>query len=131
MVGIVAVSHSPKLAEGVKEIALQMAREVPFAAAGGTKDQELGTDMERIVSAIHEVYSEDGVLVLFDLGSSYMNAAMAVEMLTEEMQQKVRIIDAALVEGAIVAAVESSVGKNLGEVAMSIKDLCLYKMPEP
>lgn len=130
MVGIVTVSHSQKLAEGVREMALQMAKEVPFAAAGGTKDNELGTDMERIVSAIHEVYSMDGVIVLFDLGSSYMNAAIAVEMLPQEMQQNVRIIDAALAEGAIVAAVESSVGKTMDEVALSIKDLCLHKMPE-
>ena len=38
MVGIVIVSHSNKVAEGVKELALQMAKEVPIAAAGGTSE---------------------------------------------------------------------------------------------
>ena len=130
MVGIVIVSHSSKLAEGVKELAMQMAKEVPLAAAGGTRDNALGTDMERILTAINEVYSEDGVIVLFDLGSSYMNTAMAIEMLPSERQERVKLLDAALVEGAVVAAVESSVGKNLSEVEAGIRDLCIHKMPE-
>ena len=35
MVGIVIVSHSQKLAEGVKELAEMMARDVQIATAGG------------------------------------------------------------------------------------------------
>ena len=43
MVGIVVVSHSRKLAEGVMEIARMMAAGVPIAAAGGMEDDGLGT----------------------------------------------------------------------------------------
>ncbi|MBZ9685307.1 PTS-dependent dihydroxyacetone kinase phosphotransferase subunit DhaM [Clostridium estertheticum] len=129
MVGIVIISHSSKVAEGVKELALQMADNTPIVAAGGTSDNRLGTDIEKIILAINQVYSEEGVAILFDLGSAYMNAQMAIETLPEEMQKNVVLIDAALVEGAIVVAVESSIGKNLKEIQQAVKGLCLHKMP--
>ncbi|MBZ9633471.1 dihydroxyacetone kinase phosphoryl donor subunit DhaM [Clostridium sp. FP1] len=129
MVGIVIISHSSKVAEGVKELALQMADNAPIVVAGGTSDNGLGTDIEKIILAINKVYSEDGVAILFDLGSAYMNAQMAIETLSDEMQKNVVIIDAALVEGAIVVAVESSIGKKLTEIQEAVKGLCLHKMP--
>jgi PTS hybrid protein len=129
MVGIVIISHSSKVAEGVKELALQMADNAPIAAAGGTIDNGLGTNIEKISLAIKEVYSEDGVVILFDLGSAYMNAQMAIETLSEEMQKNVVLLDVALVEGAIVVAVESSIGKNLKQIQQAVKGLRLNKMP--
>jgi phosphoenolpyruvate---glycerone phosphotransferase subunit DhaM len=127
MVGIVLVSHSEKIAQGIQELALQMAPHAKVALAAGTDDHRLGTDMAKIMTAIHDVYSEEGVLVLFDLGSAFMNAEMAVEMLDEEMQQHVEIMDAALVEGAIVAIVESSIGKSKEELKQSLQKLKLQK----
>jgi phosphoenolpyruvate---glycerone phosphotransferase subunit DhaM len=127
MVGIVLVSHSEKIAQGIQELALQMAPNAKIALAAGTDDGRLGTDMSKIMTAIHEVYSEEGVLVLFDLGSAFMNAEMALEMLDEEMQQHVEIIDASLVEGAIVAIVESSIGKSKEELKQSLQKLTLQK----
>lgn len=129
MVGIVIVSHSEKIAEGVKELALQMAEEVPMAAAGGTSDGRIGTDMEKISNAINEVYSEDGVLVLFDLGSAFMNAEMAVDFLPDDMKKKVEIVGAALVEGTVTAAVESSINKSREDIKKSLKSISINKMP--
>lgn len=129
MVGIVIVSHSEKIAEGVKALALQMAEEVPMAAAGGTSDGRIGTDMEKISNAINEVYSKDGVLVLFDLGSAFMNAEMAVDFLPDDMKEKVEIVDAALVEGAVTAAVESSINKSREDIKKSLKSISINKMP--
>lgn len=129
MVGIVIVSHSEKIAEGVKALALQMAEEVPVAAAGGTSDGRIGTDMEKISNAINEVYSKDGVLVLFDLGSAFMNAEMAVDFLPDDMKEKVEIVDAALVEGAVTAAVESSINKSREDIKKSLKSISINKMP--
>lgn len=129
MVGIVIVSHSEKIAEGVKTLALQMAEEVPMAAAGGTSDCRIGTDMEKISNAINEVYSEDGVLILFDLGSAFMNAEMAVDFLSDDMKEKVEIVDAALVEGAVTAAVESSINKSREDIKKSLKSISINKMP--
>lgn len=129
MVGIVIVSHSSKAAEGVKEIVSQMSVDGKIATAGGTSDGRLGTDVEKIVNAINEVYSEDGVLILFDLGSAYMNAEIAIECLEEKMKDKVEIIDTALIEGALTAAVEASIGKSREEIKKSLKSMCLGKMP--
>ncbi|WP_258189533.1 dihydroxyacetone kinase phosphoryl donor subunit DhaM, partial [Candidatus Hakubella thermalkaliphila] len=90
MIGIVIVAHSQKLAEGVKELAEQMSQgRVPIVAAGGLDDTTIGTNMERILSAINAVYQPDGVLVLMDLGSAVMSAEMAIETLSPEQQAKV------------------------------------------
>ena len=129
MVGLVIVSHSDKIAEGLKELAGQMAAEVSIAAAGGTNDGRLGTDAEKIVTAIREVYTQDGVLVLFDIGSAYMSADIALECLPEEMREKVEILDSALVEGVITAAIESSLNKTLTEIKEELKSLSIAKMP--
>ena len=59
MVGIVVVSHSQKLAEGVVELASLMAPEAPMKAAGGMDDGGFGTSFEKITEAVEEVYSED------------------------------------------------------------------------
>lgn len=119
MVGIVIVSHSRILAEGVLELARQMTQDsVLMAAAGGIDDPEhpIGTDPMRVVVAINEVYSEDGVLVMMDLGSALMSAETAVEFLLPAQQEKVRLCPAPLVEGAIAAAVQAAAGGTLQAV---------------
>lgn len=129
MVGIVIISHSSKIAEGVVEMALQMAPEAPIVAAGGTNDGRIGTDVEKISNAIKEVYSDEGVLVLFDLGSAYMNAEMAVDFLMGEIDtEKVELIDCALIEGAITAAVETSIGSSIESIKNTLEPLKLNKI---
>ncbi|MBE6043523.1 MAG: PTS-dependent dihydroxyacetone kinase phosphotransferase subunit DhaM [Clostridium thermopalmarium] len=127
MVGMVIVSHSNKIAEGVKELSLQMAPDVPIASAGGTKDGRIGTDIDLILRAIDKVYSDEGVIILFDLGSALMNAEMALEFLPEDRREKVEIVDTALVEGAITAAVEISMEKNMKDIIKEIEVMKLGK----
>lgn len=127
MVGMVIVSHSNKIAEGVKELSLQMAPDVPIASAGGTKDGRIGTDIDLILRAIDKVYSDEGVIILFDLGSALMNAEMALEFLPEDRREKVEIVDTALVEGAITAAVEISMEKNMKDIIKGIEVMKLGK----
>src|SRR5579875_1693068 len=101
-VGLVIVSHSAQLAEGVVELAGQMAQgDVAIAAAGGTSEGVLGTSVEKILAALHEVDGPDGILVLLDLGSAVMAT-----------------------EGAGIAAVESSIGNSLQEVAEAASGAC-------
>ncbi len=118
MVGIVIVSHSAKLAEGVRELALQMAAGVPMAVAGGLDDPEqpIGTDVIAVMAAIESVYGDDGVLVLMDLGSALLSADMALEMLPAQMAGRVRLCGAPLVEGALAAAVQAAAGGSLDDV---------------
>jgi PTS hybrid protein len=113
-VGIVVVSHSAQLANGVVELAAQMAPEVVIVAAGGLADGRLGTDFDRVLSALHEAEQGAGVVLLYDLGSAVMTAELAVESLDDP--DMVRIADAPLVEGAVVAAVAAQGGADLAEV---------------
>ncbi|ABR34317.1 MULTISPECIES: dihydroxyacetone kinase phosphoryl donor subunit DhaM [Clostridium] len=129
MVGIVIISHSKNIADGVKELASQMAPNVAIGVAGGTADGRVGTDMDKISAAIEDVYSEDGVIIIFDLGSAFMNAEMAIEFLDEKMKEKIKIVDCPIVEGAVTAAVESSIGKNIEEIEEALKPMNLGKMP--
>lgn len=117
-VSLVIVSHSTRLAEGVVELAEQMAQgKVAIAAAGGTTDGTLGTSADKILDALRQVTGPDGTLLLLDLGSAVMAAEMAVEAFTHECQHAVTISSAPLVEGAVIAAVEASIGNCLQEVA--------------
>ncbi|MBE6906909.1 MAG: PTS-dependent dihydroxyacetone kinase phosphotransferase subunit DhaM [Ruminococcaceae bacterium] len=118
MVGLVIVSHSAKLAEGVAEIAAQMAgRELKLVAAGGLQDGGIGTDAVRISNAIAQADSGDGVVILADLGSAILSAQTALEFLEEPARERVRIADAPIVEGAVSAAIQATIGSPLGEVA--------------
>ena len=116
MVGIVIVSHSPKIAEGVKELALQVSTTSGrIIAAGGMSDGEIGTDAVRISEAIREADDGDGVVVLADIGSSIMSTETAFEFL-EDGEIDVRLADAPIVEGTIAAAVEAACGGTIDDV---------------
>jgi PTS hybrid protein len=116
-VGLVIVSHSAKVAEGVVELAGQMAEEVRVLAAGGTDDGEIGTSATKIAAAIEAADSGDGALVLVDLGSAVLSARMAIEELVgDEHRERVRISEGPLVEGAVIGAVQASTGSSLEEV---------------
>jgi multiphosphoryl transfer protein len=116
-VGLVIVSHSAQLAAGVVELAGQMAQgKTPIAAAGGAIDDVLGTSADKILAAIQSVDGPDGVLVLLDLGSAILSAEMALEMLSDEQRERIRLSFAPLVEGAVAAALEASLGRTLAQV---------------
>lgn len=127
MVGMVIVSHSSKVAEGVRELSLQMVPDVPIASAGGTKDGRIGTDIDLIIDAIDKVYSDEGVILLFDLGSALMNAEMALEFLPEDRKNKIEIVDTALVEGAITAAVQISMNRSMEDIIKEVEVMKLGK----
>lgn len=119
MVGLVLVSHSRKLAEGAAELAREMGGpEVRIETAGGLEAPEaVGTDAVLVLGAIERAWSEDGVLVLMDLGSAILSAEMALEMLPEERRARVRLCAAPFVEGAVAAAVTAKLGAPLERVA--------------
>ncbi|HEY9672453.1 MAG TPA: phosphoenolpyruvate--protein phosphotransferase [Waterburya sp.] len=119
MVGIVIVSHSERLAAGVQELAQQMVQStVRSAIAAGIDDPEnpFGTDAMQIYQAIESVYSDEGVVVLMDIGSAVLSAEMALEFLPEEQREYVRLCEAPLVEGAIAAFVQAANGGTVEQV---------------
>src|SRR5262249_52338555 len=54
--------------------------------------------------------------VLLDLGSAILSAEMALELLNDDQRAHTLLSYAPLVEGAVAAAIESSLGRTLSEV---------------
>lgn len=114
-VGLVVVSHSDMLANGVAELAAQMAPDVAVLPVGGTEEGGLGTDYGAVVEALADADAGAGVVVLYDLGSAKMTAEMAVE--SADDPTRYAVVDAPLVEGAVAAAVTAQGGATLADVA--------------
>lgn len=116
MVGILIVSHSKKAAEGIMELAVQMAgKDYHVSAVGGMEDGSIGTDAMRIRQGIVDADDGEGVVILADLGSGILSSRMAIDLLEEDID--VVIADAPILEGAISAAVQAAIGGTLTEVA--------------
>ncbi|PPF40248.1 dihydroxyacetone kinase phosphoryl donor subunit DhaM [Pseudoclavibacter sp. AY1H1] len=115
-VGIVVVSHSARIAEGLVELAGQMAEDVTIVPAGGTEDGRIGTSFELIERAVATAQSGEGVAVFTDLGSAVLTAETVLEMLDDDAGD-VRLVDAPLVEGTVAAAVAAAGGASLDAVS--------------
>jgi dihydroxyacetone kinase phosphotransfer subunit len=123
-VGIVIVSHSPKIAEGAADMVRQMVGDsVPLAWTGGNEEGGLGTDVAAIIEAIGRAWSDAGVAVLVDLGGAETNSEMAIEMLESSRREKVVVCEAPVVEGAVMAATEASGGATLDAVRRTAEEL--------
>jgi PTS hybrid protein len=123
-VGIVIVSHSPKIAEGAADMVRQMVGDsVPLAWTGGNQEGGLGTDVAAIIEAIDRAWSDSGVAVLVDLGGAETNSEMAIEMLESSRREKVVVCEAPVVEGAVMAATEASGGATLDAVRRTAEEL--------
>ncbi len=116
-VGLVFVSHSAKIAEGLVDLAGQMAPDVALHPAGGTEDGGIGTSFDLVNAAIAGADSGDGVVILCDLGSAVLTAETSLDFLDDDVRSRVSIVDAPLVEGAVAAAVAAQTGEDLGGVA--------------
>ena len=122
-VGIVIVSHSADVARGAADMVREMVGdEVRVAHCGGNPDGGLGTNVPAILSAIQSVYGPKGVALLIDLGGAETNSEMAIEMLPEEMQDRIAICNAPIVEGAVMAATEAAGGSPLETVRATAEE---------
>jgi phosphoenolpyruvate---glycerone phosphotransferase subunit DhaM len=118
-VGLVVVSHSRPLAEAAVTLARQMlpSAEVAVEVAAGTDDGGLGTDAVAVSAAITAADSGDGVVVLMDLGSAVMSAETALELLDDDVRDRVVLSSAPLVEGLVGAVVVAAGGADRDRVA--------------
>lgn len=133
---LVLVSHSGTLVEGLRDMVAQVAGgDVRVAIAGGTEDGRLGTSAPRIAEALRAAIGgpddrADGVLVLLDLGSAALSLEIALEELDRSDRAIVQVSGAPLVEGAVMAAVQASIGASLDEVARAAAEsTTLPKLP--
>ncbi|EGR2178788.1 phosphoenolpyruvate--protein phosphotransferase [Vibrio parahaemolyticus] len=130
MVGIVVVSHSRRLAEGVAELATQMTQgKAKLAIAAGIDDPEnpIGTDAIAVMEAIEQVQDQQGVVVLMDLGSALLSTEMALDLIDDHVRENVTLTSAPIVEGTMAASVAAAAGLPLSTVveeaqnALSVK----------
>jgi len=103
---IVLVSHSRKIAEGLKEFIEQLCT----AEIGIPESEVLGTSAFAIVDAINRCSGD--VLLICDVGSSVINAKSAIEL----SDKRVEMAGCPFVEGAIAAGISASAGNPLEKV---------------
>ena len=133
MVGLVLVSHSRSLAEAAVDLIRRTVNaNLAVSCSGGIGDrrEELGTNAVEIQEAITRVFSEDGVVVLMDLGSAILSAETAKDFLDSEIGKKVVLSSAPLVEGGIAAAVQAQAGGSVSEVAKAARESLLPKQEQ-
>ncbi len=118
--GITLVSHVPEIAEGFPQLLNQVAKDVPITTAGGTNDNDIGTNMEKIMQAFADNQADE-ILAFYDLGSAKMNLEMAIEM----SDKKVHLYDTAFLEGAYTAASLIQAGVNLEDIEKQLKPLTI------
>ena len=130
VVGIVIVSHSPRVAESVKELIIKLVNDpnLKIEAVGGVPGDPnaFGTDPLKVREAILRVYDGDGVVVIGDIGSAIIGSKVAIKMLPPDVKEKVVIADAPLIEGAFLAAFEATTGSDLEQVKKAAEEA--YKM---
>jgi PTS hybrid protein len=124
MVGLVLVSHSARLATGLRELLEPLGGGlVPIATAGGSEDGTaeggLGTSYERIEAAVAAADAGAGVLLLPDLGSSVLTARL---VLADLGRNDALLVDAPFVEGGVAAVVAASTGASLADVAAAARE---------
>ena len=128
-VGLVFVSHSTKIAEGLVDLARQMAPNTVLVPAGGTDEGGLGTSFTKVASGIAAADAGAGVVVLCDLGSAILTAETALDFLDDVVHERVRIVDAPLVEGGVAAAVAAEIGGDLDAVIAAARSAIAVPVP--
>ncbi len=118
MKGLLIVSHSAKIAEGLHDLLREIAKDVPMTYVGGLETGEIGTTFDRIMAAAEDNPADD-LLVFYDLGSAKMN----LEMVQETLDKTMTLSPAAMVEGAFVAATLISAGASDEALEKQLKPL--------
>ena len=122
MIGLVLVSHSPRLAEAALELGMQMVHgdPPPVRIAAGA-DGRFGTDAAAVAAAIDElggIGGAPGILVVTDLGSAVLSAGLALEL--RESSTEVVVSAGPFVEGVTAGLVLAATGAPLDEVAREV-----------
>jgi PTS hybrid protein len=127
VVSLLLISHSPKIVEGAKDLALEMGGEANIITVGGTKAGTLGADYDKTFAVMEDAAKQGEVIVLADLGSARLTGQMAREALDSELLERVYLCDAALVEGALIAAIAIAAGQSAQETLDQLQEFLLPK----
>ena len=117
-VGMVVVSHSKYIAQGVIELISEVAKDVSITYVGGTEDGGIGTSFDQ-VQAVIDQNDKDTLLAFFDLGSAKMN----LEMVADFSDKEIIINSVPIVEGAYTAAALLQAGADLDSIETQLEEL--------
>ncbi|MRJ48027.1 dihydroxyacetone kinase phosphoryl donor subunit DhaM [Fundicoccus ignavus] len=120
--GIVIVSHSANIAQGIYDLIQEVAKDVSITYVGGTEEGGIGTSFETASQAM-ESNSAQSLLAFYDLGSAKMNLEMAIEFTTKEVE----VFDVPVVEGTYTAAALLQAGVDLDTVKAQLAEMKLNK----
>lgn len=121
-IGLVIVSHSKHIAEGVVELISKVAKDVPITYVGGTEGGGIGTSFDQVDRVVSE-NPADTLLVFFDLGSAKMN----LKMVTDFSDKSIIINRVPIVEGAYNAAALLQAGAELSVIQIQLPDALFYE----
>ncbi len=120
--GIVIVSHSKHLAEGLVELISEVAKDVSITSVGGREDGGIGTSFQQVLKAVED-NNQQKLLAFFDLGSARMN----LEMVSDFTDKEILINNVPIVEGAYTAAALLQAGANLETIQEQLTKLAINK----
>lgn len=121
-IGVVLISHSKNLAQGVVDLIKEVAKDVPLTYVGGTSEGGIGTSFEQVQSIVDENPC-DHLLAFYDLGSARMNIEMVVDFSSKE----ILVQNVPFVEGAYTAAALLQAGADLATVLAQLEELVIKK----
>ncbi|MER0122372.1 dihydroxyacetone kinase phosphoryl donor subunit DhaM [Streptococcus sp. ZJ93] len=121
-IGIVLVSHSHHLAQGVVNIISEVAKDVPLTYCGGLEDGSIGTEFSRVEETVAN-NPADTILAFFDLGSARMN----IEMVADFSDKDLLIQSVPIVEGSYTAAALLQAGASLDTILEQLAELHINK----
>lgn len=121
-IGIIVVSHSKNIAQGVVDLISEVAKDVSITYVGGTEDGEIGTSFDQ-VQQIVEQNDKKTLLAFFDLGSAKMN----LELIADFSEKNIIINSVPVVEGAYTAAALLQAGADLDSIQSQLAELTINK----
>lgn len=121
-IGIIVVSHSKNIAQGVVDLISEVAKDVSITYVSGTEDGEIGTSFDQ-VQQIVEQNDKKTLLAFFDLGSAKMN----LELVADFSEKNIIINSVPVVEGAYTAAALLQAGADLDSIQSQLAELTINK----
>ncbi|MEX6314851.1 hypothetical protein AB6G19_15135 [Providencia manganoxydans] len=92
MIGLIIISHSKQLADGLLQLAEQMQNKqnCQIVIAAGVDDEQhpIGTDAIKVMEAVEQLSDAEHIILLMDLGSALLSAETALDLLDPELAKK-------------------------------------------
>lgn len=134
MIGLIIISHSKMLADGLHQLILQIQnqQQCQVVIAAGIDDDlhPIGTDAVKVMEAIETLSDASQIILLMDLGSALLSAETALDLVDPTLAEKVYLCSAPLVEGAIAITAAASSGASIERILSEAHQALLAKQQQ-